>query len=148
MLRVLAISVSVMVLAGCATATGPVEAPKTISAASGGNTATIFLRRADVWMASASSANVLLDGERIGTVSNGQCVRLKVPAGNHNLQLTAGFLADLGSALGNAVARSLKIYNVKAKPGQRLYYSSKPVWDGPGTVPRFTVLQEASGQPC
>ena len=148
MLRFPALSAIAMALAACATTTGPVEPPKTISAATGGNTATIFLRRADVWMASASSANVLLNGKRIGTVSNGQCVRLKIPAGDHTMHLTTGVFGDLGAALGNALAKSLGTQNVKAKPGQRLFYSARPVWDGPGTVPRFTVSQQASGRAC
>ncbi len=146
MLRILILSGIMMALAGCAT--GPVEPPKTISAATGGNTAIIFLRRANVTMASASSANVLLDGKRIGTVSNGQCVRLRIPAGNHTMHLTTGVFGDLGAALGNAIANSLGTQNVKAKRGQRLFYSAKPVWDGPGTVPRFTISQQASGQAC
>lgn len=148
MLRNLALSVIAMALASCATATGPVEPPKTISAATGGNTAIIFLRRANVTMASASSANVLLDGKRIGTVSNGQCVRLRIPAGDHTMHLTTGVFGDLGAALGNAIANSLGTQNVKAKRGQRLFYSARPVWDGPGTVPRFTVTQQASGKAC
>lgn len=148
MLRFLALSALAMALGACATTTGPVEPPKTISAATGGNTATVFLQRADVWMASATSANVLLNGERIGTVSNGQCVRLKIPAGKHTMQLTTGVFGDFGAALGNALAKALDTQNVKAKPGQRLFYTARPVWDGPGTVPYFTVSQQASGRAC
>lgn len=81
-------------------------------------------------------------------MSNGQCVRLRIPAGNHNMHLTTGVFGDLGAALGNTIASSLGGFNVKAKPGQRLFYSARPVWDGPGTVPRFTVSQQASGQAC
>lgn len=148
MARILPLCAILVTLAGCATTTGPVEEPKTISAATGGKTAIVYLRRADVWMASAESANILLDGKRIGTVSNGQCVRVRIPAGDHHMQVTTGFLADLGAALGNAVARSLETQNAKARPGQRLYFSAKPRWDGPGTVPYFTVTREASGQAC
>ncbi len=148
MLRIITASLIALALAGCAGTPGPVEKPKAISVAKAGKTATIYLTRANARVYSASAANVLLDGRQIGTITNGQCVRLTIPAGNHNLQLTTGFLSNLGGALGNALASSLKAYNVKARAGQRLHYGAKPVYNGPNTGWLFSVSQQASGRPC
>lgn len=152
MLRTVGLVMMAAALAGCVAAPGPVdgpvEKPKAISVAGGGARATVILRRANFSVYSASSANVLLDGTPVGTISNGQCVRLTIPAGNHNLQLTNGLFSDIGGALGNALASALEVYNVKAQAGQRLYYSAKPVYDGPNTGWLFEVSQQASGRAC
>ena len=148
MLRVFTGLVILLGVAACATTTGPIAEPKTISAATDGPTATIFLNRADVTVYSASDANVLLNGERIGTISNGQCARLTIPAGNHNLSLSAGIFSDIGRAIGSALASSLNIYNVKAAKGQKLFYFAKPVYDGPNTGYLFKVEQQPSGRAC
>ena len=148
MLRCFAVLSVFLGAAACATTTGPIAEPKTISAATSGPTATIFLNRADVTVYSASDANVLLNGERIGTISNGQCARLTIPAGNHNLSLSAGLFSGIGSAIGSALASSLNIYNVKAVKGQRMFYFAKPVYDGPNTGWLFKVKQQPSGRAC
>ena len=148
MLRFLTTCVCLLAFVGCATGLlPPADPPKAISLASGGPTATVILNRVSHTVYRAAAANVLLDGKQVGTVTNGQCVRLTIPAGNHNLQLTTGLLSNLGGALGNAIASSLKSYNVKIAAGQRQFFSAKPYYDGPSGW-LFRVTKEATGQPC
>lgn len=136
-------------LTGCATTElPPIERPKAISLDQGPNSAIIYLTRENGGALAHTTAEIMLDGERIGTMTNGQCVRLAIPAGSHNLQLTKSVFGSLGSALGNAIAKAFKVYNVKIESGQRLHYRATARYDGPKTGWLFSVSKQASGEPC
>ncbi len=138
-----------LLLSACATAElPPIERPKAISLAQGSNSATIYLTRENGGALAHTTAEIILDGKKIGTMTNGQCVRLAIPAGSHNLQLTKNAFGSLGSALGNAVAKAFKIYNVKIERGQRLHYTARARYDGPKTGWLFSVSKQPSGQSC
>ena len=139
----------VLLVTGCATADlPPVEPPKAIALAQGSNTATIYLTRENGGALGHSSAEIMLDGKKTGTITNGQCVRLTIPAGSHNLQLAKSVFASLGSALGNAVASAFKIYNVKIKSGETQFFRAKARYDGPKTGWLFTTTKQKTGSAC
>lgn len=139
----------ILLLTGCATAElPPIERPKTISLAHGPGTATIYLTRENGGALAGSTAEILLDGKTIGTMTNGQCVRLTIPAGSHNLQLAKNVFASFGGAIGNALLKAFKAYNVKIKTGQSLHYTAKARYDGPKTGWLFRVSMQPSGNTC
>ncbi len=126
----------------------PIEKPKAISLGKGQNSGTIFLNRQNARQLGFVTADILLNGERVGKITNGQCVRLTVPAGSHNLQLTEGNFGAIGAALGNAIAKSIGKYNVKITKGQQLHYFAQPVYDSPNVGWLFQTTQQTSGRKC
>ncbi len=140
----------VVLLAGCAGTSKPppVGAPKAISLAQGGNTGTIYLNRANAPQLGYSTADVLLDGKKIGTIENGQCVRLTVPAGSRQLTVSASAFGNFGAALGSALVASMNLHNAKIKGGEVLHFSTKPYYDGPQTGWIMSTLKQKSGRTC
>ena len=122
----------ILLLASCATTElPPVERPKALSLANGPDTATIFLNRENGGPLAQSVAKITLDGKEVGTITNGQCIRLTVPTGSHNLQLNTALFGSLASGLGNAIAKSLNVYNVKITKGESQHFSGKAHYDSP-----------------
>ena len=148
MLRFILPVMLAIAVTACAGSPGPVEPPKAISAAQGGETATVIINRVNAQPLHWVDANIMLNGKAIGTISNGQCVRATIPVGDHFMQLTQGLLGNIGGALGNAVAGAFKFKNVKIKSGQTLHYAAMPYYDGPNTGWLFRIQREASGRVC
>ena len=65
-----------------------------------------------------------------------------------SLQLAKNVFASFGGAIGNALLKAFKAYNVKIKPGQSLHYTAKARYDGPKTGWLFRVSMQPSGNTC
>ena len=143
-------SLVLLCLTGCAAGPPPpVFGPIAINAAEGKNTSTIILNRANARVLGHNSGEITLNGNKIGEIKNGQCVRLTIPAGNHNLHVHKGSIFNsIGSSIGNAFAEGLAIYNVKAVPGQTLHYAVKPHYDSPNVGWLLITRKQESGPNC
>lgn len=139
----------ILLLAGCATTElPPVERPKALSLANGPDTATIFLNRENGGPLATSVAKITLDGKEVGTITNGQCIRLTVPTGSHNLRLNTALFGGLVSGLGNALAKSLNVYNVKISKGEIQHFFGKAHYDSPQVGWLFRVTRQDTGKTC
>ena len=138
-----------MLVAACATTPPPVFEPTAISVAKGKNTATIFLNRADAPILGHATASIIFNGKSVGEIKNGQCVRLSVPAGSHNLHASkASIFGQVGDSIGHSIAQSFNHFNVKIKPGQSLHYFAKPEYDSPNVGWIFRTIQKQAGRTC
>ena len=138
-----------ILVAACATTPPPVFEPTTISVAKGEDTATVFLNRADDAVLGHASASIIFNGANVGEIKNGQCARLSIPAGSHNLQVSkASIFGNVGATIGHSIAQSLNHFNVKIKPGQSLHYFAKPEYDSPNVGWIFRVAQQKAGRTC
>ncbi len=89
-------------------------------------------------------AYIDFDGKALGTITNGQCVRISIPAGKHMLtvsKLRFNPFASVGSLLSSA----LKLHNVDIKAGQRQYYIVKPYYSGPNAGWMYSTTKQKSG---
>lgn len=134
--------------AGCATGPPPVFEPAAISVGKGSDTLTVFMNRQNGGPLASANANLLFDGDVIGTIGNGQCVRLTLPAGNHNLTAAVDRFGSLGGSMGQALASAFNSYNVQGAPGQTLYFEVKPHYDSPQVGWLFYTSKVASGRTC
>ena len=139
----------ILLLTGCATTElPPIERPKALSLANGPDTATIYLNRENGGPLAHSIAKITLDGKEVGTITNGQCIRLTVPVGSHNLRLNTALFGSLASGLGNALAKSLNVYNVKISKGESQHFSGKAYYDSPQVGWLFRVSKQDTGRTC
>ena len=117
-------------------------------AAKGPGTATVYLNRASSWVWSKLDAHILLDGENIGTVKNGQRVKLTVPSGNHHLSVSSDQLFGGATAsLAQSFAGSLGLYNLKIKPGEVQFFYAR-LEPNPGGSFHFETFRRSSGRTC
>ena len=147
MLRALTLSLAVW-LGGCASGTPVPHKPIKIVAAKGPRTSTVYLNRASTWLWSKLDAHIFLDGKNIGTVRNGQCVRLTVPSGNHHLSVSPDQpFSGATTALAQTIASSLGLHNLKIKPGQTQFFYAYPELN-PGGSFNMATERRPSGRKC
>ena len=147
MMRAIALFL-VVLLGGCASGTPVPHAPIKIVAAEGPATSTVYLNRASTWVWSKLDAHILLDGKVIGTVKDGQCVKLTVPSGNHHLSVSGDQLfGGAAGSLGQATAGLFGLYNLKIKPGETQFFYAR-LEPNPGGSYHFATLRQSSGRKC
>lgn len=49
------------------------------------NTGTLYVSRPSAWVASALSLNITANGKTVGSISDGQCARVILPAGQYTI---------------------------------------------------------------
>lgn len=109
---------------------------------------TVYLNRASTWVWSKLDGHIFLDGKNIGTVKNGQCVKLTVPSGNHHLSVSEDQLfSGAFTVLAQSAASSLGLHNLKIKPGQTQFFHAHPELN-PGGSFNFATLRRPSGRKC
>ncbi len=116
--------------------------------ASGSGTGTLYLSRPDHRVFGHEDAYIILDGQNVGTISNGQCVRLTISSGKHQIQVSPNAFANFGAAIGAALAKAFKYRNVDMKAGGRLYYQATPYYDSPQVGWMFSTTKKTSGRSC
>ena len=115
---------------------GPLEAQGTSSS----NLATIYISRPTQFAGAGLSVDVQVDGKSVGSISNGGCMRLRLPAGRHTVS-GGNMWGGIFSGGGRRVAR------LQVGPGGSIYVLITPTVL-PGYNFMFPATVMATGRRC
>lgn len=106
----------------------------------GANTGTVYVSRPSQLVASGTSMNVKVNGNAVGSIGNGGCIRVTLPAGRHTIGGTDMWTEFLKSDRGGA--------HVDVRPGASTYVLITPTMHMPGQYFTFPANIMASGRRC
>ncbi len=124
---------------GCA---GPPPGP--VGAVSA-NTGIVYVSRESLYVGSLAVVSVRVDNVPVGSIANGQCIRLNLPAGKHTIHgvdaLGGGLMSDLIGPGSSAVT-------VSVQPGQSIHVRIVPSFNLPGKYLSSGAMVTPSGPTC
>jgi hypothetical protein len=131
----LACTIVVAALQGCASGQPPEAFGK-----AGANTGTVYVSRPSQLAAVGMAMNVYVDGAQVGSISNGQCIRLTLPAGRHAIKGRDAWPTLFDSGHGTV--------HVDVRPGSASYVVITPTMMMPGQYLIYPASIVPSGQRC
>ena len=105
------------------------------------NTGTIYVRRPSQFAGIGLSVDVHIDGRSVGSISNGGCMRLRLPAGRHTVS-GGNMWGGLFSGGGRREAR------FTVSPGGSIYVLITPTMLLPSSNFIFPATVMATGRRC
>jgi hypothetical protein len=106
----------------------------------GANTGNVYVSRPSQFVGSGMAMNVYVDGTQAGSISNGQCIRLTLPAGRHAIKGRDAWPQLLDSGHGTV--------QVDVRPGSSSYVVITPTMMLPGQYLTYPASVVPSGQRC
>lgn len=106
----------------------------------GPNTSTVYVSRPSQFAGSGMSMNVKVNGNAVGSIGNGQCIKLTLPAGRYTISGTDMWSEFVKSDRGGA--------QVDVRPGSSAYVLITPTMHMPGQYFTFPANIMANGRPC
>jgi hypothetical protein len=131
----LAVTIATAAVQGCASGQPPEAFGK-----AGANTGTVYVSRPSQFVGSGMAMNVYVDGAQAGSISNGQCIRLTLPAGRHAVKGRDAWPTLFDSGHGTV--------HVDVRPGSASYVMITPTMMLPGQYFTYPASIMPSGQRC
>jgi hypothetical protein len=97
---------------------------------------TVYVSRDNAFISSLSNLDISIDGAVVGTVANGGCVKLTVPAGTR----------VIGSP--NFWGNTRESATIKVSSGGTVYVTAVPKMEWPGPVHWAAMVVSAKGRRC
>jgi hypothetical protein len=105
-------------------------------------TGTVYVSRPSQWVASLLSINVYVNGKNVGSISDGKCMKVTLPAGRHKIQ---GYDALWTGQLWGSETGSVRV-NVSA--GAVTFVSITPTMIYPGQYIIYPATVSSKGRSC
>ena len=106
----------------------------------GANTGNVYVSRPSQFAGSGMAMNVYVDDKQVGSIGNGQCIRLALAAGRHAIKGRDAWPKLLDSEHGTV--------HVDVRPGSSTYVVITPTMMLPGQYLIYPASIAPSGQRC
>jgi hypothetical protein len=135
--RALLLAFAAVVLALCE---HPSSAWAQAKATSG--TGTVYVSRPSVWAASALRIRILVNGKAVGSIGDGQCLKVTLPAGGHKVH------GEVVSVLGPVFDSNTDSVQVTVASGSAMFVSITPTAIFPTQHIIYPVKAASKGRSC
>lgn len=105
-------------------------------------TGTVYVSRPSVWAASALRIHVLVNGKAVGSIGDGQCLKVTLPTGRHKVH------GHVPSLLGQLFDSSTDSVQVNVRSDSATFVSINPTVIFPSQYIVYPATVSSKGRSC
>jgi hypothetical protein len=106
------------------------------------STGTVYVSRPSVWAASALRIHVLVNGKAVGSIGDGQCLKVTLPTGRHKVH------GHVPSLLGQLFDTNTESVQVNVTSASATFVSITPTVMFPGQYIVYPAAVSSKGRSC